>query len=87
MKSDYLNAYLTTHTQSISTLGQKLKFARQFRGMTQREVAQLLKVSYQQYQKYEYGLYVPKKNMRKRLAKALQLDICLINAGTTTTTF
>lgn len=86
INTDYLNAYLLSHEKTISTLAQRLKFARKFRGLTQREVAKSLKVSYQQYQKYEYGLYIPTRNMRRKLAKALNIDICLINVGAITTT-
>ena len=61
-------------------LADLLRYCRRYRGMTQKEVAAKLGFSYQQYQKYEYGIYTPKKVNREKIAKALKIDVRMLQA-------
>lgn len=57
-----------THT------GQMFKLARWYLDMTQKEVAKEVGISYQQYQKYEYGILYPRKENRKKLCSVLRFS-------------
>lgn len=45
-----------SYSQSSLYIGQKLKFIREKRGLTQKQIAEAIGVSFQQVQKYEMGL-------------------------------
>lgn len=52
-----------------------LKTRRRYIGMTQKEVAEFLDIPYQDYQKYEYGLHVPKRERYRELCHILEIPI------------
>lgn len=52
-----------------------LKTQRNYIGMTQKEVAEYLDIPYQDYQKYEYGLHVPKRERYRELCHILEIPI------------
>lgn len=52
-------------------LGQRLKTLRKERGATQKDIAQILGISFQQLNKYESGQNLPPADMLGRLARAL----------------
>lgn len=56
-----------------------LRAARYKRSATQKEVAEKMGIRYQQYQYYEHGRGIPTQKNRKKLAKALGLNLDLIN--------
>jgi transcriptional regulator with XRE-family HTH domain len=58
-----------------------LKKARIEKGLTQRELAKLLKKNFQVYQRWETGLYKPNLNNLKLLSEVLEIDFNeLLNA-------
>lgn len=52
-----------------------IKEARKKKGLTQRGLAELLKIPYQQVQLWEYGKYKPGFDNINKLCKILDLDI------------
>ena len=58
--------------------GDKIKAARQAAGMTQREIADILGTTQQNFYQYEKGLRIPKIPTLKRIAAALGTDITSI---------
>ena len=52
-----------------------LKRQRIFEGMTQKEVAEIIGIPYQDYQKYEYGILIPKKERYKELCEAIGIPL------------
>lgn len=56
-------------------LGKRLKLAREKRGYTQKQVAFLLDIVEQAYQKYEYGKITPKLDFMMKLAKIYETSI------------
>lgn len=52
-----------------------LKIQRRYMGMTQKEVAEIVKIPYQDYQKYEYGIHIPRKERYRELCIALGIPI------------
>ena len=55
-------------------LGKVLKYMRLKRGLTQKQIAGLLKMHYQNYQRYEYGIYKPKPNRLKKFCDLFSVD-------------
>ena len=64
-------------------LAEKLKSMRKKAGLTQKEVADKLGITYQSYGQYERGLRKPKYETVEKFAKALNFDIYLDNSATT----
>ena len=56
-----------------------LRAARYKANRTQKEIAENMGLKYQQYQYYEHGRCIPKMNNRQKLAKALGIDVEMIN--------
>ena len=51
----------------------QLKRTREMNGLTQREMGEHLGIPYQDYQKYEYGLFFPKKQRFIEINKKLNM--------------
>lgn len=71
---------IKSRASELKTLGELLRFYRRLYGKTQKEVAQDMHISYQQYQKYEYDLLIPRQVNRARLSHALDIVPELIDA-------
>jgi transcriptional regulator with XRE-family HTH domain len=64
----YNKHYKPTKFQLI---GNYLKYNRVIRGITQKEMANCIGIPYQDYQKYEYGIVIPKVNRFCEICNAL----------------
>lgn len=56
-----------------------IRAARYKANRTQKDVAKSMGLSYQQYQVYEHGRYIPQMKNRQKLATALGIDVEMIN--------
>ena len=59
----------------IDYVARELREQRTKSNLTQKEVAEELGIPYQDYQKYEYGMIVPKKERYKKLCEILGIKI------------
>ena len=59
----------------FSLLGNFFKYNRIIRGITQKEIATALGIPYQDYQKYEYGIIIPKVDRYIQICNLLNLKI------------
>lgn len=56
-------------------IGNKIRKIREFRGISQKNLASILKIEEKKLEKIENGLIIPKTPLLKRIAKALRVDI------------
>lgn len=59
----------------LKQLGQALKYQRLIQGITQKEIASMLHIPYQDYQKYEYGLVIPKIDRYVQICSVLDIPL------------
>lgn len=67
------NLLLYVQTKRITNTGQLLRYARWYRGLKQKDIAAAIGVTYQQYQKYEYGILYPEQDKHEKLCKILRI--------------
>lgn len=65
------------------TIGERIKQARKDAKMTQRELAEKLKISYVGISQYERGIRTPKLDTLKKIADALGTDVNFLMSGKT----
>lgn len=61
------------------TIGEKIRWIRNVRGLTQKELGNRIHLSGDRIRQYENNIRTPKVNMRKRLADALEVDVSALS--------
>lgn len=66
----------TTGTEKfyVGTFGRALRLCRLRCGMTQKEIGDKLGIPYQDYQRYEYDIFIPDNERIKKIMKAFGVD-------------
>ena len=68
----------TKKTQKNEQLGIILKYVRLQNCLTQKQMARLLKMPYQNYQRYEYGIYKPKPSRLKEFCDLFRIETSML---------
>lgn len=59
----------------VENFSSAIRVGRRWAGLTQKQVAAELGIPYQDYQRYEYGLFIPSKERVCKLAAIFGLDV------------